>query len=532
MESDTRELARYDKLLVWLRETRGVRIAEGKMGVARFEGEEGWGMAALEEMEKGTTLFSIPRPPATNSPLLALHSSRLIPSLDPHHRALIANNWIPLLLVLLFERVQALLRPHDPLSWAPYFDTLPQEFDTLMFWNQDELAELTGSTILEKIGKEEAEKDYERVVKRVIESRADLFPVPEGTSWEENYGLAAYHRMGSLVLSRSFHVEAEPQKNSHQSPDPQHDVSMDSAPPSIDNPASSDPAHDQSLDQISLPDSQDHDDLEREAVQDIAMVPLADLLNAKTGCENAKLFYESDCLKMKATRNIKKGEQIYNTYGDPPNADLLRRYGHVDNPNRFDVVEISIKTCLEVAKTHLSSQSPDVASSHQLEERLEWALEMGLDDVFEIPTELERKKQGMPLLPDDLTCILQILLLTGDEFGRHKAKEKLPKPKLHQPEVMALAQKVINRRMADYPTTIDEDQRELEAFGSASHPQSSVKIKRKIKALMVRKSEKEILASLARSLAQKQHLLLHPDSQKRKSTHDGSHPSRPKKKSS
>lgn len=94
------------------------------MGVARFEGEEGWGMAALEEMEKGTTLFSIPRPPATNSPLLALHSSRLIPSLDPHHRALIANNWIPLLLVLLFERVQALLRPHDPLSWAPYFDTL------------------------------------------------------------------------------------------------------------------------------------------------------------------------------------------------------------------------------------------------------------------------------------------------------------------------------------------------------------------------------------------------------------------------
>lgn len=222
----------------------------------------------------------------------------------------------------------------------------------------------------------------------------------------------------------------------------------------------------------------------------------------------------------------------YNTYGDPPNADLLRRYGHVDNPNRFDVVEISIKTCLEVAKTHLSSQSPDVASSHQLEERLEWALEMGLDDVFEIPTELERKKQGMPLLPDDLTCILQILLLTGDEFGRHKAKEKLPKPKLHQPEVMALAQKVINRRMADYPTTIDEDQRELEAFGSASHPQSSVKIKRKIKALMVRKSEKEILASLARSLAQKQHLLLHPDSQKRKSTHDCSHPSRPKKKSS
>ena len=33
---------------------------------------------------------------------------------------------------------------------------------------------------------------------------------------------------------------------------------------------------------------------------------------------------------MVAVRPIKRGEQIWNTYGDPPNANLLRRYGHVD----------------------------------------------------------------------------------------------------------------------------------------------------------------------------------------------------------
>jgi len=33
---------------------------------------------------------------------------------------------------------------------------------------------------------------------------------------------------------------------------------------------------------------------------------------------------------MVAVRPIKLGGQIWNTYGDPPNADLLRRYGHVD----------------------------------------------------------------------------------------------------------------------------------------------------------------------------------------------------------
>lgn len=33
---------------------------------------------------------------------------------------------------------------------------------------------------------------------------------------------------------------------------------------------------------------------------------------------------------MVAIRPIKLGEQIWNTYGDLPNADLLRRYGHID----------------------------------------------------------------------------------------------------------------------------------------------------------------------------------------------------------
>lgn len=33
---------------------------------------------------------------------------------------------------------------------------------------------------------------------------------------------------------------------------------------------------------------------------------------------------------MDAIKDIKAGEQIWNTYGDPPNSELLRRYGYVD----------------------------------------------------------------------------------------------------------------------------------------------------------------------------------------------------------
>ena len=64
------------------------------------------------------------------------------------------------------------------------------------------------------------------------------------------------------------------------------------------------------------------------------------MLNHKTGFNNARLFYETDSLQMKAIKDIKQGEQIYNTYGDLCNSDLLRKYGFTDEKNEFDLVEL------------------------------------------------------------------------------------------------------------------------------------------------------------------------------------------------
>ena len=38
--------------------------------------------------------------------------------------------------------------------WKPYFDILPNEFNSLMFWSKEELEELKGSAVLGKIGRE------------------------------------------------------------------------------------------------------------------------------------------------------------------------------------------------------------------------------------------------------------------------------------------------------------------------------------------------------------------------------------------
>lgn len=134
-------------------------------------------------------------------------------------------------------------------TWQPYFALLPTEFDSLMFWSDEELAQLEGSTVLGKIGREEANETFDETVKPFVEKHAAVF----GDASE--YSAELFHRMGSLVLSRSFHVDSKPDADNED-------------------------------------DDEDSDDEEeeREDVADVAMVPFADILNAKSGADNVHSF--------------------------------------------------------------------------------------------------------------------------------------------------------------------------------------------------------------------------------------------------
>lgn len=58
---------------------------------------------------------------------------------------------------------------------------------------------------------------------------------------------------------------------------------------------------------------------------------------------------------MRAIKPIGSGEQIYNTYGDLPNADLLRRYGYTRfGKTKNDVVEIATQLAIDSAAVNLS----------------------------------------------------------------------------------------------------------------------------------------------------------------------------------
>jgi N-lysine methyltransferase SETD6 len=55
---------------------------------------------------------------------------------------------------------------------------------------------------------------------------------------------------------------------------------------------------------------------------------------------------------MRSILTIAKDSQIYNTYGNLPNADLLRRYGYVIPGSKDDLVEISAEMIIQVISKH------------------------------------------------------------------------------------------------------------------------------------------------------------------------------------
>ena len=58
-------------------------------------------------------------------------------------------------------------------------------------------------------------------------------------------------------------------------------------------------------------------------------------------------------MTMVASKPIRKGQEIYNDYGQRPRSDLLRRYGYItDNARKWDVVELDLETLVRAACEH------------------------------------------------------------------------------------------------------------------------------------------------------------------------------------
>ncbi|KAK7473222.1 Ribosomal lysine N-methyltransferase 4 [Stygiomarasmius scandens] len=421
-----------NSFIAWFQRNHGY-IDTNAMGFKGFVPSEGGrGAVALKDLPEGHVLFTIPR-----SLTLSTRNSSLPKRLGMQFwkEKGLDKGWTGLILCMMWETAQGVSS-----KWAEYLETLPKSFDTPMFWDKNNLGELAGTYVVDKLGKDDAERTYNEVLLPVVRSRPDLFPTDLIADY---YSMEQYHIMGSRILSRSFDVERWEGDEGNSDNDEAAETSVGSAM-DVDQPAHS--LTDDSARNEEPSDEEEEDDI------DVSMVPVADLLNARYRTENAKLFYESTELKMLTTKPVSMGEQIWNTYGDLPNAELLRRYGHVDlmplpgggKGNPGDVAEIRADLIVSALSEH-----PGRFPESKVQEVIDWYLDEGGDDVLVIESDLE--------LPSQLLTLIRLLLLSPEEFKKTRDKGKLPKNKVDLP-LLDIAIRALQLRAEEYPTTVEEDE--------------------------------------------------------------------------
>nr|POE56559.1 ribosomal lysine n-methyltransferase 4 [Quercus suber] len=339
---------------------------------------------ATQAIAEDEELFSIPR-----SAILTPETSALPVA------ARLEDPWLSLITAMIYEySLGASSR------WSPYLAVLPTDFDTLMFWSDDELKELSGSAVVGKIGKKSADKTLTEHVLPIVKDQFNL-----GLNDREILALA--HRFGSTIMSFAFDLE---------------------------NPASA-PSRNQ--------DDEWEEDAEELEVLPKGMVPMADMLNADADRNNAKLFYEDDAVIMRSTQPIQAGDEIFNDYGPLPRADLLRRYGYItDNYTRYDVAEVAASLITT------STKELHGLSDEAVLERTEYLESQGvMDDGFDIA---RPEQEGGPF-SDELKILLNTLVLPPADFAKLRAKDKLPGLDLSKPAA-DLLYGILMRRFAAYPS--------------------------------------------------------------------------------
>lgn len=338
---------------------------------------QGRGLIAVKDIEQDELLFKIP-----STALIAVEY-------DEDFSKIIDGDelgpWISLIAYLMSLQKSP--------KWKPYFDVLPQNFSTPMFWSSFE--SLKGSAIVDKIGREEAEEQYNDILKPLLDLKCF-----SGV----DVSLNAFHRMGSIIMAYSFDIESE-----------------------------------------------DGDSIK-------AMVPLADTLNAHTRLCNAHLCHPVDgYLEMRSIKPISKGSQIFNTYGELPNCDLMRRYGYVEKGGTdFDVVEISSLVLVKAVCSEYKLPESEIKTS--LERLANFEEETGAyddsygiyDDAYDIPFSGEPEQANIGLL-----LYLQLCAHTPYDIKQTmKQIGKLIESDQITEEAQIIWEKAIELRLADYSKTL------------------------------------------------------------------------------
>ena len=174
---------------------------------------------AINDIEEGEELFTIPR-----RLIMDARTSDLKKYIPTELKSL--DTWQQITLVMIYESGKG-----EESFWYLYWKVLPKRVDNiLMNWSEEELDKLKGSTVLNKIGKEQTNKDIEKHMLPVVKRHADIFGAyAEGFKGENALAflLDVAHRMAGIMMAYAFDVaeeffelfDGEPRQNNEEPED-------------------------------------------------------------------------------------------------------------------------------------------------------------------------------------------------------------------------------------------------------------------------------------------------------------------------
>uniref|UniRef100_UPI0037E8B477 N-lysine methyltransferase setd6 n=1 Tax=Semicossyphus pulcher TaxID=241346 RepID=UPI0037E8B477 len=355
---DGSELSPLQNFLQWC--DRVGLVLSNKVFVSKEGTVAEYGMMAKDNIEEGEVLFTIPR-----SALLHQGTTKVSALLEKERSSLeTSSGWVPLLLALLYEYTSS--QSH----WKPYL-SLWTDFKTLdhpMFWSKEERDRLLrGTGIPEAVDTDlvNIKREYTDVVLPFITKHPDL--------WNPNtHTLELYTQLVAFVMAYSFQ---EPQEEE---------------------------------------DDEEEEEEDGKAPNPPMMVPMADMLNHVSN-HNANLEFTPASLKMVCVRPIHKGEEVFNTYGQMANWQLLHMYGFTEphQSNSNDTADIPITNLYKVVTQGIQSDL-----DRQLVEE-QWEM---LCEILQEKAAFVFGKQGC-LTDTELHTALNVLCMSQEEFSEFKENE-------------------------------------------------------------------------------------------------------------
>lgn len=221
---------------------------------------------------------------------------------------------------------------------------------------------------------------------------------------------------------------------------------------------------------------------------------------------------DDDKMEMRLIRPVKKGEEVFNTYGKLGNSSLLHKHGFVDEKpgeNPFDVVTVSVDMVEKAATAAfpgISSVNDRIKLFWKLREEITLMFadeedEDGIEDMEGQDLDTFFFRIGQDGAPEHMLLALLAVCESDDKLIRgwkdgSKTPDKLKRAvaeaisaAVQDPsEAMGKALVAIAQaRLDKYPTTLDQDQEQYAKAEAQS---------REFQALTIRISEKMILGRM------------------------------------